>query len=506
MATLADTINAAGEYQPEPPRPLCRPLAPAEPYPTDALGPTLEAAARAIHDRVQAPATICAQSVLATACLAVQAHADIRLPFGQRRPVSAYLVTVAQSGERKTTADAEALPPVRDYEDDLRASRKADMLVYEAQRGAWEAEHKRILNERKYTQADRERALTLLGTGPTGPLEPLVTCPEPTFEGLTRLFATGRPSLGLFSAEGGLFIGGFGMSEDHRLKTAAGLSLLWDGEPLRRVRAGDGSQVLPGRRLAVHLLVQPNIAAQLLADDVLAGQGLLSRLLVAAPDSNAGTRVWRDPLPTSAEALDRYRTRILEVLGAPLPLRSGTINELEPRVIELTAGARRTWIMFSDHIERQIGPEGALAGLRAFACKAAEHAARLAGVLQLVDDLEASALDNQHLEAGIQLVQFYLSEWERLLDAAATPVALLRAEGLQRWLAAHWTEPAVSLADIYQRGPSALRTAASARSAVETLEAHGWLVCIDGGATVDGAYRREAWRVIDPDGRTRGGG
>ena len=42
--------------------------------------------------------------------------------------------------------------------------------------------------------------------------------------------------MGVFSAEGGQFIGGHGMSEDNRLKTAAALSGVWDGEPIKRVR------------------------------------------------------------------------------------------------------------------------------------------------------------------------------------------------------------------------------------------------------------------------------
>jgi hypothetical protein len=41
------------------------------------------------------------------------------------------------------------------------------------------------------------------------------------------MVAAGQPSLGLFSAEGGQFIGGHGMNEDNKLKTAAGLSCAW---------------------------------------------------------------------------------------------------------------------------------------------------------------------------------------------------------------------------------------------------------------------------------------
>ncbi len=36
------------------------------------------------------------------------------------------------------------------------------------------------------------------------------------------------------------------MSEDHQLKTATGLSELWDGKRISRVRSGDGAALLYG--------------------------------------------------------------------------------------------------------------------------------------------------------------------------------------------------------------------------------------------------------------------
>jgi hypothetical protein len=52
---LLATIAAAKNVEPESPRPLMRELPPADPFPIDALGGVLAPAARAIHDRVQAP-------------------------------------------------------------------------------------------------------------------------------------------------------------------------------------------------------------------------------------------------------------------------------------------------------------------------------------------------------------------------------------------------------------------------------------------------------------------
>jgi Protein of unknown function (DUF3987) len=88
----------------------------------------------------------------------------------------------------------------------------------------------------KGNRATIKAALDALGPAP--PLEPLMTCPEPTFEGLCKLFAIGQPTLGIFAIEGGQFVGGHGTSDDAKLRTAAGLSKLWDDGETRRVRSG----------------------------------------------------------------------------------------------------------------------------------------------------------------------------------------------------------------------------------------------------------------------------
>ncbi len=106
----------------EPPRPLTRPAEPATPYPTDALGDLLAPAARAIHDKVQAPLAICGSSLLSASALAMQGFADVVLPTGQRRPLSLYILSIAASGERKTSTDNEALAPIEERERELRAA------------------------------------------------------------------------------------------------------------------------------------------------------------------------------------------------------------------------------------------------------------------------------------------------------------------------------------------------------------------------------------------------
>lgn len=328
-------VEQAPEVRPEPPRPLIRELPPADQFPVGALGDILGAATRAINDRVQAPMAICGQSTLAAATLAAQGHADVELPTGHVKPITNYLFSIAETGERKTATDTEALWPFRKREKALRENYDKALPLYENATIAWEKARDHAIKKAKGDRAAIKSALDNLGPPPAAPLTPMLTFPEPTYEGLVKHLPSGQPSVGIFSAEGGQFIGGHGMTEEAKLRTAAGLSCLWDGETIKRVRGGDGVTILPGRRVALHLMAQSAVAAVMLSDPMLLNQGLLSRCLVTAPESNAGSRLWHDPATDSDAAMKRYGARILGILEKPLPLVEGKTNELSPRALPL---------------------------------------------------------------------------------------------------------------------------------------------------------------------------
>jgi hypothetical protein len=505
MDRLAELRQGHGESEtgdddktsmPEPPRPLMREMPPADPFPINALGDVLAPAARAIHDRIQAPPAICAQAVLAAATLAVQAHGDIELPTGQVRPLTEYFISVAASGERKTAVDTEALWPVRKREAALREDYEGAYRDYINEKTAWEKAREVATKRGRGDRTAIKAALDVLGPAPTAPLVALLTCPEPTYEGLCKLFAIGPPSLGIFAAEGGQFIGGPGMAEEVKLRMAAGLSAAWDGEPIRRVRAADGTVVLPGRRLAMHLMAQPDIAGILFRDGLLADQGLLSRLLVTAPDSAAGQRAWHEPSPASDAALRRYGARLLDTLEHPLPLAPDKLNELAPRLLLLSPPARHLWVAFYGHIEARVAPGGELHPIAALCNKLPEHAARLAAVLSLVNNIGATEVDASQMQSGIELAQHYCAEALRLFGASQIDADLKLAQRLLEWLHATWHEPAVSLPDVYQKGPTAIRDKAMANRMMAILEDHGWVRRIKNGAIVAGQQRREAWLII----------
>ena len=483
-------------FTPEAPQPLVREIPPGAAYPAQSLGP-LRAAVDAVQGMTQAPLAIPAQSALAVVSLAVQGFANVEA-LGGPRPVSLYALTVARSGERKSACDAPLMAGLREHEREQAKAQRDAMESWRNQHAIWKGERDRILAEAKKGKGEKRTAaeadLDALGPEPAAPPSADRTVTEPTFEGLTRLFAHGQPSLGIFSDEGGQFLGGHAMAADNRQKTLAALNSLWMGDPIRRTRSGDGHATLYGRRLAVHLMVQPSVARAFLADPMAADTGFLGRFLLCEPPSAIGTRFARDARRDD-DALAAFSARMREILDTPLPMDAET-RELQPRILPLAPEARALLVAFADQIEAAQAPGGDLAHVTGTASKAAEQAARIAAVLTLWRDMHAQHVQPGDMADGITLAQYYLSEAARLASAATVSAEIDRAEALRQWLLETWAEPEVLARDVVQYGPNPLRETPKARAALGILEKHGWLAPLDPGTVVRGAARKEAWRVV----------
>ena len=479
---------------PDAKRPLYRDLPPAPAFPQDSLG-ELRAAAEAIHDITRAPLAICGQSVLATATLAVQAHYDVELPGAGRRPLTAIFVSVAESGERKSSVDRLALRPVHLAEERFRGADGPARRDYANAREAWEAARAHAKKVAKGNSAAMRRSFDEIGPEPQAPPHPMLLVADPTPEALVMHLADGRPWGGVFTAEAGLLIGGAAFTDESRMRTGALLNVLWDGDPIRRRRVGTGVHYLPGRRCTAHLMMQPTVATKLMGDATLGGIGTLARVLLVAPESTAGTRLWRESPPSAEVALDAYRAVVAAVMAKRPRVALDNADELDPLPLTLHPEAAIMWRAFHDYVERAQRPEGELAAIRAFASKLPEHAGRIAAVLAAIADPELVEVSAEAMAQGIILAQHYAEEMLRLNGCAAVAPDLRLAQRLLTWWQVR-TDRRCHLAAIYQHGPNPLRDAATARRIVTVLEEHGWVRRLEAGTLVDDAPRKDAWELV----------
>jgi hypothetical protein len=70
------------------------------------------------------------------------------------------------------------------------------------------------------------------------------------------------------------------------------------------------------------------------------------------------------------------------------------------------------------------------------------------------------------------------------------------AQKLLVWMQIKWTEPCISLPDIYQRSLNAIRDKNTAERIVSILENHGWMVKLKGVHVIGGERRRDVWSII----------
>jgi Protein of unknown function (DUF3987) len=475
-----------------------------EEYPLHALPQRLADCIQGLVDIVQIPTSIAAQAVLGACAIVAQTRIEIEMPTGETIPSSLFLFTVAASGDRKSSCDKRALGPIYRREKELREAFEPKQQQFSIEKAAHETAVKSAKGGKK-NRFQIEEALKECGPPPTPPALPMLLVEEPTIEGIVKLLDEAYPSIGLFSDEGAQFLGGYSMQDEQQAKTGAMLSQLWDGKPIKRVRGTDVTKILDGRRMSLHLMVQPGVAMKLFGNKALRDQGMMSRMLITFPKSMKGQRLWKEASPKSRDDVAAYQSRLDSLLQGAFSRMDPETRKLEFSTVQLQPAARELWIAFSDHLEKQQGPDGMLAEVSDLASKMAQHALRLAAVISYFQGGEyvvREGISVDAMKAGIALGQFYLSEALRLFNAgsvdedsenAQTLVDFIRKEKLdrvgKRWLSRNCPKP--------------VRAAIVLKRALELLVEQGHLVAIGGGgefrARGEKHSERTVYTVIYPD-------
>lgn len=424
-------------------------------FPIKALG-SLSSLVLILHETVQAPLTLCVQSVLSAVNLAAQAHADVRVD-SIHGVLSLLLVSIARSGERKTALDGIVLKPHRMICSKLHNQYKKEKARYD---------HEMIQH------AKNQKDGAIWKEPPTPPLYPILIHSDFTTEGLMRSLAIGYPSQGCFTSEGGTFTAGYGMQKEQRLKTAAAISGLWDGIEQTQTRAGSGIQSIRGKRVCAHIMLQPNIGTEFMLDGQLTGQGLLARVLAVFPPSRIGMRKYNDTDIYSTEEFRHYEKNILNLYELALPISDQANGELEPKILRLSPEAKVSWRAFHELVESKCIDGGSYEDIVEFACKASTMALRIAGTLSLYENPSSLEIDEQTIERALQLMDFYLMERLRLVATEGNNSLNARVRRLWEFIS-NWSKNQISSEQLLQLGPSFSRKRKSLDLYLDVLESHG---------------------------------
>lgn len=463
----------AGWFQPEP---LLRESDDPAPFPLDALPPVAREAATAMATAFEAAPALAGQCVMAAIVSAGQAHADVYDPAtGSTKPTCQKFLLIARSGDRKSTCDGVAFRAFEIFEGELGEVAEREARDFRINLEVFERMKRNAAPKRAASRQEIRAALLALGDPPQRPPGPKMLCSEPTFEGLVKQLHEEQPSAVIASGEAGTFFGGFAMSEDHRLKTAAGLSKLWDNGTAKRTRASERLN-LNGRRVSLHLLSQPGATAAFLADEVLRSQGLHSRLLVSWPNRPHRTGKPRTTLALTAR-MDAFQAAVLSMLRRPMnttPGRDGGL-ELAPPVYRLSPTADAVWAEWCAEIETGQNDGERLAHVCDLTNKAGEIALRLAASLACFENKPGDLnVTEDQTRRAVRLSRFYVTEKLRLFDAGQADPETVKTWALMlRIVEKKWTE--VSAGDCVKWKLPGCPTSDDATRRLGTLDRLGWL-------------------------------
>jgi len=424
------------------------------PYPTDAFHLITENAAREVERHLKAPQAMIGMSFVTIMGIACQGLADVALPISEANrsdsddqpeaegkievdrliPLSMNLISIAESGERKTTVDNIVGAPIYANDERQAIKHEADKAAGEMKQSIWES-IERGLRRKLVKLAEKGEPTDGVATDlenhamvrPVLQRLRRVVRSDITKTSIAEALRGEGESIALMSNEGDILLNGEAM------KHLSWLNSAWDGSSLSLDRGNNRNLLARHPRVTTSIYVQPSVFHDYVEThgEKARGVGYFARYLVGWPESTQGHRYisgyegeWTHlPLfhARVRELLEEYARRVAS--GAP-----------KRDVIRFSAEAKERWISLVNGTEESIHPFGSLRDVKDFAAKSCEITARLAGILHYFSN-QPGRITIDTLERAIAIVSWHLHEFTRIfVPRYEVPQALKDAEKLRAYL------------------------------------------------------------------------
>ena len=387
----------------------------------------------------KAPIPLVAASALTAISLALQAHLDVRRAEKLQSPSSAYFLTIADSGDRKTTCDSYFMQAIRNHEAEQAELAMPDLRKYAADTQAWEAKRSglkdkiRDLAKKQHLTVTIENALHELEFAkPVAPRVPKLLHADITPEKLGHFLANEWPSGGVVSNEAGAVFGSHGMGKDSIMRNLALLNTLWDGGEISSERKSTEGYTVRGARFTMDLQVQEATLREFFSKSgkLARGTGFLARFLISWPKSNMGKRLFTEA-PSAWPHLEAFNRRLSVILNAAPPLNNGVLT---PHLMGLSDAAKQCWIQYHDMVEIELSTSGDYFDIKDVAAKSADNAARLAGLFERFANSDGGSISQDSFQLAAKVAAWHLEEAKRFFGEIVLPQVVLDAVRLESWL------------------------------------------------------------------------
>lgn len=337
-------------------------------------------------------AMTCAFGAMATAC---QGHVDVEMPTGHKVPTSLMLLTIADSGERKTTTQNFFFESINELNDAAYKANVAALAEHRVEHQLWGTSKRHL--ERTYSKCAAQKDEPATRAALDAVAEHVRAEPQPNRSGkflyedttpqaLVQMLHENTPNGCLLTSEANSIFSGKALGELDKLNT------LWDGGSVIVDRVSRAGFILQNARLTLSLMAQPSVIARFMGKrgEEARGTGFLARFLVVKPRPMAGQRN-NEKLSVSASAL-RHR----QAFNDRIRERLTTTAKPDRQVLRFTGAAADLWFQYSQNLEQQMQENGLYHYLKDHASKLLENTSRLAAILHTFERASDSETEIDH--------------------------------------------------------------------------------------------------------------
>ncbi|MDC8450819.1 MAG: DUF3987 domain-containing protein [Nitrospira sp.] len=409
-------------------------------FPLEAFPDALRAMVEGVAHATETPVELAAMMGLGTVAGCCQRIFEVEVEDGYREPLNLWVVTLLESGNRKTAVQQALTEPLRDAERVLCEQSKTTILEAESKRATIEAKVKairtRIANSEHNGNFESEQTEInkLLAEMPDVPVTPRLWAQDITTEKLGVAMAENGERMAILSDEGGLFdilAGRYSNgipNLDTFLQSHAGSAV--------RVDRGSRPSVMMHRpALTISLSPQPGVLRGLTGQSMFRDRGLLARFLYTIPPSRLGyRRLVTSPVPTGVR--EKYRDMVATLLKFT-PTRDEHGDAI-PMVVRLSPEAKREWLEFASTVEANMRPDGVYEHLKDWAGKMPGAAIRIAGLFHCMRHAESNptntGISRETMTSAITLMAVLGQHAIAAFDLMGSDPALEGAKRVWRWI------------------------------------------------------------------------
>lgn len=435
-----------------------------EPFPLEVLPVDIKGAIEEVEKITKAPIPLIFASSMSVISATVQGLVNATYPTlngNKSVPCSLFFLTLADSGERKSTVDSYFKKPIINWEKEMVKEYEVEMKNFKGAKKVWDTRTKILENQMQKSSNPNSSQIdsdftTHYQNEPSKPTKRKLIIMDATTEAFMKELQS-YPVKAQLSSEGGTIFGSNAMGAENIMKTLSQYNELWDGNGIQRDRIAEEANVSVGEvRVTLGVAVQPSVFDQFMVNTKKLGKGsgFLARFLLSRPISTKGTRfidISRQKIETPY--LQNYNERISQLLNFGIRFNNDD-KIFQCNDILMSREAEILWEDFYNRIEEQQDEGGNYNHISGFASKSSEHLVRLATCLHIFCDKtgQNSLIDEDIMNSAIEIMYWYIREQKRFDNKSTESELLTDLKYLLGKIQDHCDENDLTVADSSFRG------------------------------------------------------